>query len=90
MVIRFHPSSARHSIGQERARFVIEHCLCPLFPPDLDATDRVVFLGPDPNGIPLEVVGVELEDGDLLVIHVMRLRKVHWAEYARVVACQAL
>jgi hypothetical protein len=36
------------------------------------------------------VVGLELGDGDLLVIHVMRLRKMHEAAYARVMTCQAL
>lgn len=90
MAIRFHASSARHSIGRERARFVIEQCRCPLFPPDLEATDRVVFLGPDQYGVPLEVVGLELADGNLLVIHVMRLRKVYQAAYVKVMACQAL
>jgi hypothetical protein len=37
-------------------------------------TERLVFLGDDMNGVPLEVMGVELEKGDLLVIHAMKLR----------------
>jgi hypothetical protein len=35
--------------------------------------DRIVFLGPDPNGIMLEVVAVEIENG-LLNIHAMKMR----------------
>jgi hypothetical protein len=66
----------------------VEHCACPLYGPDPEALDLVVFLGPDPNGIPLEVVGVELADGDLLVIHAMRLRRKYMADYARVMECQ--
>jgi hypothetical protein len=68
---------------------VVEHCGCPLYDPDPDTLDRVVFLGPDPDGIPLEVVGLELANGDLLVIHAMRLRAKYRAEYARVMECQA-
>jgi len=34
---------------------------------------RLVFLGDDAKGVALEVMAVELEDGDLLVIHAMKL-----------------
>lgn len=47
-----------------------------------------LFLGSDPNGVPLEVVGIELIDGDLLVIHAMRLRTAYLQDYARVMRCQ--
>ena len=40
--------------------------------PGLDA--RLLFLGDDEAGVPLEVVAVELEGG-VLVIHAMELRK---------------
>jgi hypothetical protein len=47
-----------------------------------------MFLGPDARGVPLEVVGLELADGDLLVIHAMLLRERFREEYARVMRGQ--
>ena len=88
MAIRFHPSATRHSIAHDRSRYVVEHCACPIYPPDNDGADRILFLGPDPKGVPLEVVGIELIDGDLLVIHAMRLRTTYLQDYARVMRCQ--
>lgn len=35
--------------------------------------DRLLFLGPDPNGVMLEVIAIEIDDG-LLIIHAMRMR----------------
>ena len=37
-------------------------------------TERLLFLGDDMNGIPLEVMGIRLEHQSLLVIHAMKLR----------------
>lgn len=42
---------------------------------------RLVYLGDDQDGIPLEVVAVDLDDGTLLVIHAMRLREKYQAQY---------
>ena len=53
------------------------------------AEDLVVFLGPDDHGIALEVIGVELVEGNLLVIHAMKLRRRYLEDYARVMECQA-
>jgi len=85
MVIRFHHSAYRHGISRERALFVVEHCRRPLFvvDPDPNEADLVLFLGPDQREVPLEVVGVELRGGDLLVIHAMRVRAKYAALYAR-------
>ena len=90
MEIAFAPSAAKHGIGQARARHVITNCPCPLYPPpeNLEDADLVVFLGPDANGIPLEVAGIESTDGDLVVIHAMRLRKKYAADYERVMQCR--
>jgi hypothetical protein len=33
-----------------------------------------VFLGPDPNGVMLEVVAIELPGEALLIIHAMKMR----------------
>jgi hypothetical protein len=54
-----------------------------------DEEDLVVFLGPDKRGVPLEVIAVELADGDLLVIHAMKLRRKYLDDYAKVMECQA-
>jgi len=47
--------------------------------------DRFVYLGDDPSGTPLEVIGVELETEDgqdhLRVIHVMELRAKYREQY---------
>ncbi len=84
MAVRFRPTSLRHGISHERATYVIEHCPQPLYSDDLREEDLVVFLGPDASGVPLEVVAVELSDGDLLVIHAMRLRQKYRRAYRQV------
>jgi hypothetical protein len=60
---------------------------CPLplvAPPRPELQDLLLFLGPDANGVPLEVVAVEQADGNLIVIHAMRLRRSLVAAYAEV------
>ncbi len=86
MAIIFRRSAARHGISQERATFVISRCPHPLSAPDddPDRIDRVMFLGPDAGGVPLEVVGIELDNGDLVVIHAMRMRRRYERAYAQV------
>jgi hypothetical protein len=44
----------------------------------------VLLLGPNSRGVPLEVVGVELAEGDLMIIHAMRLRERHLDDYDEV------
>ena len=90
MAIVFRRSAARHGISTERATFVIGTCPCPLYAPDEDSgqRDHVVFLGPDAAGVPLEVVGIELENGDLVVIHAMRMRSRFSAAYEQVMRCR--
>lgn len=89
MAIRFSPSASRHRVSHERSRHVVENCACPLYSDDPDEEDLVVFLGPDNRGVPLEVIAVELADGDLLVIHAMKLRRKYLDSYAKVMECQA-
>ncbi len=88
MAIWFSSSASRHGVSHERSRFVVEHCTCPLYPSDPEDEDLVVFLGPDSHGVALEVVGLELADGDVLVIHAMKLRRKYRDDYARVMECQ--
>ena len=90
MGIRFARSASRHGIGENRARHVIEGCPDPIYPPlaGSDKSDRVLFLGPDEHGVPLEVLAVELASGELLVIHAMRLRRKYRHDYETVMAWQ--
>jgi hypothetical protein len=50
--------------------------------------DLVAYLGPDGNGIPLEVLGIQLDGDDVLVIHAMKLRARYRDDYARVMECE--
>jgi hypothetical protein len=51
-----------------------------------DGDDRLLYLGDDQHGTPLEVMAVELESGELLVIHSMPLRPKYLAQYQEAVA----
>jgi hypothetical protein len=66
-------------------RHVVQHCPYPLYRPDpgSDEPDLLLYLGPDQHGVPLEVVAVELADGDVLVIHAMQMRAKYADDYAR-------
>jgi len=43
--------------------------------------DRLLYLGDDEDGTEIEVMAVELEDGDLFVIHAMVMREKYQNEY---------
>jgi len=77
--IRFANSATRHGIARARSRYVVEHCGQAIsVPAAMDPkwqAERLLFLGDDMNGIPLEVMGIELEEENLLVIHAMKLRR---------------
>ena len=84
MAIRFAHSAYRHGISEDRALYVIANCPSPSYPDDpLPAGDRVMFLWADRDGVPLEVGAIELDSGDLLIVHAMRMRTVYQPEYAR-------
>ena len=89
MEIRFNPAASRHGISHARSRFVVEHCTCPLYPADADDEDLIVFLGPDGHGVALEVMGLEMADGAILVFHARKLRRRYLDDYMRVMECQA-
>ena len=82
MPYRFARSAHKHGISRERTVYVIEHCGLPYEGPDGDA---VLFLGEDWNGVPLETGAIELDDGDLLVIHAMKLRRKYRGRYEEAV-----
>lgn len=64
-------SAAKHGISRRRSQYVIEHCGQPyvLDPEPPDRPERLLFLGDDKDGVPLEVVAIEMLDGTLRVIH---------------------
>ena len=85
MGLVFRPSADRHGISEARIREAVASCPLPLVAPaESELQDLLLFLGPDANGVPLEVVAVEQTDGNLIVIDAMRLRRSLVADYAEV------
>ena len=88
MRISWTHASRRHGIARRDARYVVVHCGLVFLQPAPAGSpvpeDRFVYLGDDPSGRALEVIGVELETGDqehLRVIHVMELRAKYHHQY---------
>ncbi len=87
---RFTSAARKHGSKRDRIRQVIEHCGRVLrVPPPSDthmaASNRMLYLGDDAKGVPLDVMTVELPGQALLVIHAMRLRAKRMTDdmYAR-------
>jgi hypothetical protein len=83
-MLRFHPSAAKRGIARDRVDHVVTHARAMFAQGD----HAILLLGPDQRGVPLEIVLVELEDGDVLVIHAMRMRRRYAGLYARVMRWQ--
>ncbi|MBK5307874.1 MAG: hypothetical protein JJD92_14410 [Frankiaceae bacterium] len=70
MRIEFTTASRRHRLGRAHVRYVMA-----TQEPEVVVTTRGErgwkYVGPDDRGLLLEVIAVELEGGDLLVIHAM-------------------
>lgn len=77
MEIRWAKSARKHRISRARSGHVVRTAETIIREPAPEGSpledDRIVFLGPDPNGVMLEVVAVEIEHG-LLIIHAMKMR----------------
>ena len=67
----------KHRVSRTQVRHVVDHAglvfVRPASPPDRP-DEALLLLGDDHNGVRLEVVGVELSDGQLRVIHAMAMR----------------
>jgi hypothetical protein len=77
-------SAARHRISRHRARHVIETASVALQVADEDGDpdpDLLLFLGDDPNGVPLEVIVRNLRNGAVRVFHVMPMRPQYRSHY---------
>jgi len=77
-------SARKHGISQVRTRHVLAHAgliyIQRAVPPGRPL-DQLVYLGDDAQGLAMEVMAVELSNGDLLVIHSMLLRPKYATQY---------
>jgi hypothetical protein len=76
-------AARKHGISDEQMRDVIEHCGLVFDQPapvGRVGHDRLVYLGDDAHGVPLEVVAVANAAGDRRVIHAMKLREKYRRE----------
>jgi hypothetical protein len=75
--IRWAKSAAKHRVNRARSGHVVKTTETIIRQPAPEDSaledDRIVFLGADPNGVMLEVIAVETEQG-LLIIHAMKMR----------------
>jgi len=81
-------SAAKHRVSKLRIRHALERCALVLGedPPDHSAgrDRRWIFLGEDQEGIALEVIAVENDEGKLLIIHAMEMRRRYRRVYREV------
>lgn len=77
--IRWARSATKHRISRERSLHVIRHAgACRRESEHSEGwyrDPRFLFLGPDMEGVPLEVIAVAPKDGSLIIIHAMPLRE---------------
>ena len=83
--VRFARSATRHRVSRDRIRHVIANYNVRFEQPPQDGpgkrSNRIVYLGDDPQGRAVEVMAVKLDDGDLFVIHAMPMRKKYMTKY---------
>lgn len=89
MRISWTHASRLHGVARRDARYVVAHCGLVFLQPGPAGSpvpeDRFVYLGDDPSGKALDVIGVDMdaEDGEqhLRVIHVMEVRAKYRSQY---------
>jgi hypothetical protein len=87
--VRFARSAGKHRISKDSSRHVIAHHRVRFEQPPRRGSPasrsiRIVYLGEDMYGRPLEVMAVERHSGELLVIHAMLLREKYRKGYEEV------
>ena len=86
MRLRWARSASKHRVARGRSRYVIERAglRFRIPPPPGDQDDRLLYLGDDEDGNPLEVMVIELPRDELFVIHAMPMRSKYrsWYEEA--------
>lgn len=79
MEIRFTRSATKHRVSRSDSKFAVQRSCrwITIQPPPSSGhlQPRRVYVGPDENGRLIEVFAIEEDDGALLVIHAMRLRR---------------
>jgi len=84
--VRFARAATRHRVSKDNIRHVVANYSVRFEePPPAGKSGvrsvRLVHLGDDASGQALEIMTVELPDGDLLVIHAMALRDKYRQRY---------
>jgi hypothetical protein len=83
--ITFARAATKHRISRQRSLYVIEHGGLQFTERHRDllstVDQRVVFLGDDLEGVPLEVIAVESKEEEFHVIHAMNMRNRLWGLY---------
>jgi hypothetical protein len=84
--VRFARAATRHRVSKDRIRHVIANYRVRFEEPPPAGREgvpdtRLVFLGEDPQGEPLEVMAIQLPNGGLLLIHAMLLRNKYRQRY---------
>lgn len=93
MPVTITESARRHGIRDDQILYLIDHCGLAFDQPepeDAPGESRLVFLGDDERDVPLEIVAVENEAGDLRVIHAMPLRPSYQREYEEAIPWRKL
>jgi len=86
MGVRFARSATGHRVSKDSIRYVLANYSVqfeespPAGKPGARSV-RLVYLGDDAKGQALEVMAINLSDGDLLVIHAMALRDKYRQQY---------
>jgi len=86
-------AARRHGVSEDRIRYVVDHCGLVFDQPAPDAApgeSRLIYLGDDEHGVPLEIVAVESESGGVRVIHAMKLRSRYQKEYEEAIPWRKL
>lgn len=83
VTIRWARPATKHRVSRGRSRYVIEHCglRFRVAPPSGELDERLLCLGDDADGVPPEVMAVELSRDDLYVVHAMPLRAQYRSQY---------
>jgi hypothetical protein len=84
--VRFARAATRHRVTKDCIRHVIANYRVRFEEPPPAGREgvpdtRLVFLGEDPQGVPLEVMAIQLPHGGLFVIHAMSLRNKYRQRY---------
>ena len=84
--VRWARSAGKHRIPRRSIRFVMARCRLEFTEPAPEGapagvSPRLVFVGDDERGRPLEVMAVDYDDDELLVIHAMKLRDRYRLDY---------